>query len=323
MSANKTQVLLLGIFGLIMFSLVNLFIKTLPLTFTHAVYFCQKILSNVIIFPNFTPFIILLLLSVIFFIGLVVLTVQFFKTQSFIKKALKRSGVFPKKLQNFVKNHALENKINVIENKSQISFCYGLFRPKIYLSTGLIASLNSCELKAVLFHEIYHLKNHDPLRILLGKTASLMLFFIPTLRDIQAHYTFSKEIAADEVVVRNGSRKHLFSALSKLLSQSLSSLLLVASFADSYNLEKRILHLTKQKQTSIGLSKRNLLLSFFAVLLLFIVSSLPVHAIAINDKAPDSSYFMCPFGTISSKNFSEEVLYTPISPAQEERKNGT
>ena len=324
MNANRTQILLLGTFGLIILSLVNIFIKTIPLTVAHAIYFCQRALSNAIVFPNLTPFIILLFLSLIFFIGLVVLTVQFLKTQFFIKQTFKKSGVFPKKLHAIVKNLALENKIDVTQHKNHISFCYGLFRPRICLSTGLITSLNSDELKAVLLHESYHLKNHDPLRILLGKTASLMLFFIPTLKDIQLHYIFSKEIAADEVVIRNGNKDSLISALTKLLSPSIPSLSGIAAFADSHSLENRILYLAKKKKTSIHLSKRNLLLSFSAVLFLFIVLSSPVHAIAINDKAMNHSYFICPFGsdcinsckkefeTISNKNFSEEVPYTSV-----------
>ena len=324
MNPNRTQILLLGTFGLIILSLINLFIKTIPLTFAHAVYFCQKTLSNAIVFPHSTSFIILLFLSLIFFIGLVVLTVQFLKTQLFIKQNFKKSGVFPKELHAIVKNLDLENTVDVIEHKSHISFCYGLFRPRICLSTGLITSLNSDELKAVLLHEGYHLKNHDPMRILLGKTASLMLFFIPTLKDIQVHYTFSKEIAADEVVVRSGGREFLISALTKLLSPGTPSLSGVAAFADSYDLEKRILYLTEHNKVYISLSKRNLLLSFSAVLLLFIVLSSPVHAITMNDKTMDRSYFICPFGgdcinsckkeieTMSSKNFSEELPYTPI-----------
>lgn len=324
MNANRAQILLLGISGLIILSLVNLFIKTIPLTFAHAVYFCQKILSNAIVFPNLTPFIPLLFLSLVFFIGLVVLTVQFLKTQLFIKQTFKKSGVSPKKLRTIVKNLALENKIDVIEHKSHISFCYGLFRPRICLSTGLITVLNSDELKAVLLHEGYHLKNHDPLRILLGKTASLMLFFIPTLKDIQAHYAFSKEVAADEVVIRNGNKDSLISALTRLLSPGKPSFSGIAAFADSYSLENRIMYLTEKKKTSIHLSKRNLLLSFSAVLFLFIVLSSPVYAITINDKAMDHSYFICPFGgscmnsckkelkTMSSKNFSAEAPYTPV-----------
>lgn len=323
MNANRTHFFLLVSFTIVLFSLINLFIKTIPLTFAHAVYFCQQILSNAIVFPHSTPFIILLFLSLIFFIGLIALTVQFLKTKVFIKQTFKKSIGFPKKLRAIVKNLYLENKIDVIENKSHISFCYGLFRPRICLSTALIASLNSDELKAVLLHEGYHLKNHDPLRILLGKTASLMLFFIPTLKDIQSHYIFSKEIAADEVVIRNGSKESLISALAKLLSPSIPTLSGVAAFASSNNLEKRIIYLTEQKKLSIRLSKKNLLLSTGVMVLFFIALNAPVHAITVNKESMEHTYFVCPFGgeclnscknelKTTSKNYSEYLMYTPI-----------
>jgi len=76
-----------------------------------------------------------------------------------------------------------------------------------------------------------------------------MFFFIPTLKDIQSHYTFSKEIAADEVVIRNVNKESLISALTKFLSPSIPTLTGVAAFADSYDLEKRILYLSGQRKS--------------------------------------------------------------------------
>jgi len=324
MSANKTNFSLLTAFIFILFGLFYLFIKTIPLTLAHAIYFCQRTFSNAIVFSSNAPLFALLIFSFIFSIGLIILTVQIIKTGMLIKATLKKRIPHPKKLLSFAENLGLQNKINVIEDRNQFSFCYGLLRPRICISTGLIESLEENELKAVLLHESYHLKNHDPLRIILGKTSSRMLFFIPTFKDIQSHYAFSKEIAADEVAIRSGHKEFLISALTKLLSPSIPSLSGVAAFADSHSLENRILYLTEQKKVSIRLSKRNLLLSFSAILFLFILLSGPVHAIATNDKAMSHSYFICPFGgdcinsckkelTQSTKNnFSKNLHYTPV-----------
>ena len=311
MNANKSHLLLSILFIAIVGSLINLFIKTLPLTFANAIYFCQRSFVNAIAFPHTTPFFVLLFLSFVFIVGLFVFAIQVLQTQRFIKKVVKRPITQPRKLESVTQALGLTNKIAVIEDKKHFSFCYGLLRRKICLSTGLIQSLTKSELKAVLLHEKYHLKNFDPLRILLGKTASRMLFFIPTLQDIQTHYALSKEIAADDDVVRCGNRESLISALTKLLSPSIPSLSGIAAFADSHSLEKRILYLTEKKKTSIRLSKRNLLFSFSAVLFLFIVLSLPIHAIAMNDKAMDHSYFICPFGNNCTNSCKEEVPYTP------------
>ena len=40
----------------------------------------------------------------------------------------------------------------------------GFVRPKIVLSTGLMSLLNDDELKAVIYHEMYHKENRDPLK---------------------------------------------------------------------------------------------------------------------------------------------------------------
>ena len=325
MNANKTHFMLLVVFTLILWSMVSLFVKTIPLALAHAIYFCQRAFLNAAIISHGTPFILLLLLSFIFLIGIIVFAFQVFKTELFINKTLKRSIVPSKKIKALTHSLGLDNKIHIIEDKNRFSFCYGLFRPRICLSSGLVANITSDELKAVLLHENYHVKNRDSLRIILGKTASLMFFFIPTLKDIQAHYVFSKEVAADELVIKEGKRMSLISALTKLLSPNVPSFYGVATFASSQDLERRILYLTNQKQqASIKLSKRNLSFSIIVVMLLFLALNAPIHAIAMNDNAHEQSYFVCPFGgecansckkelqSRESKNFSENVIYTPI-----------
>ncbi len=332
MSANKTHLLLSGLFIFIVGNLINLFVKTIPLTFAHAVYFCQKSFTNAIAFPHTTPFLLLLFLTFIFIIGSIIFVIQVMQTRRFIKNRVKRSMIAPKKLQSSSRLMSFKNKIDVIDDTSHLSFCYGLLRPRICLSTGLIQKLTKNELKAVLIHEEYHLKNYDPLRIILGKTASRMLFFIPTLRDIQRQYTFSKELAADAIVIKNGQKQSLISALMKTLSTS--GLSGVAAFSSSDDLEKRIVHLTNQKTyISITLSKRNLLFSLTSLSLLFVMLSTPVHAVAMNTKSMDmmDTIYICPFGDSclaackqyvkvehnpfvnrNDINASKNILYTPV-----------
>ena len=336
MNANRTHFLLLITFLMILFGLVNLYIKTIPLTLAHAVYFCQKSLFNSTIpFSHYIPFTLLLFLSSIFIIGLSVLIVQIVKTRLFIGAILKRYVLLPKKLISIAQDLGLQNKIDVIEDRNHFSFCYGLLSTRICLSTSFIKHLDNEELKAVLLHESYHLKNHDPLRIILGKTASLTFFFIPIFKDIQAHYAISCEIAADEVVIKDGNRKSLISALTKLLSLNTPPLYgvapyrmvqgVVAAFASTDDLERRILYLTDQhKSKSMKLSKRNLALSLAVLLSLFVVLNVPVHAVAISENATDQSYFVCPYGgdclnsckkqveSMDRKNYTENVLYTPV-----------
>lgn len=333
MNANKSHLLLSVLFIAIVGSLINLFVKIFPLTFAKAIYFCQRSFANAITFPHTTPFFILLFLSFVFIVGFFVIAGQVLQTQRFIKKVVKRTIALPKKLQFVAQKAGLTNKIVVIEDRKHFAFCYGLLRRKLCLSTGLMQGLTKSELKAVLLHEKYHLKNFDPLRILLGKTASRMLFFIPILQDIQTHYVLSKEIAADDEVVRSGNKESLISALTKTLSFNTPAFYGIAAFTDGQDLEKRILHLlNEKKRIAINLSKRNLFFSLGILSLLFVTLSMPIHAVAMTNKSMDiiSTVYICPFGESclsackqemkEQKSFDQEnginassnLLYTPV-----------
>ncbi len=328
MSANKTNIGLLSAFTLILFSLITLFLKTYPLTLAHAVYFCQKTFSSsTIIFPHSAAFILLFLLIFIFSAGLLIFSIQIIKTRRFIEKAITNKVCLSKKLQLVVKDLKLENKIDVIHDHKHVSFCYGLVNPRICVSTGFIKNLTKRELAAVLLHEKYHVENHDPLRVILGKTASLMFFFIPVLKDIEAHYSLSKEITADKTAIQNGNKKNLISALRKLLSPNTPAFYGIAAFVNAGDLERRISYLTNRKPEPIRIKKRNLILSIGILLTLLIVINAPVHAISMSEASMQSmnqSYFICPFGgdcinsckkdfVLSSKNnFSKNLFYSPV-----------
>lgn len=244
MGANRYFYVLLATSIVTLAGLTQLFIKTFPLLYANAIRFCQKTLSNIsITLPSSFQITIIGMILFIFLIGVIAISIQTLKTRRYIAKNLSKKIIISRKLRAIFKSLHLENRVDVVRDDSLLSFGYGLFIPRICVSTGLIQSLTAQELKAVLLHERYHLKNHDPLRILLGKTASLMLFFIPILKDIQAHYAISSEIAADEVVIRKGDKHSLIFALKKLLFATVSNLSGVAAFTDSHSLENRILYL--------------------------------------------------------------------------------
>ena len=105
------------------------------------------------------------------------------------QKTLKNKVITPQKVNKIAKELGLVDKIDVVKTKSFSSFCYGFVKPRICLSLKLAKALNGRELKAVFIHETYHLKNRDPLKILLSQAATSMFFFVPTLRDIHNYYT--------------------------------------------------------------------------------------------------------------------------------------
>ncbi|MEI2690418.1 MAG: M48 family metalloprotease [Anaerolineae bacterium] len=87
-------------------------------------------------------------------------------------------------------------------------------RPRIWLSSGLLALLDDAELAAVLRHERHHLRRRDPLRVLLARSVAQGLFFLPAAGALCDRYMQAKEREADAA---SGANHDLAAALLKLL----------------------------------------------------------------------------------------------------------
>lgn len=320
--ANKAFFILLFSFVIALVGLGTIFFKTIPFLLSHAVYVCQETFSNILFsISHSTPLLLITLATMILLLGFITLWVQALETRSYLRKHMGKKISIPSEAVSIIEEMGLRDKVNFVKDKSKFSFCYGLFQPKICLSTGLLKSLSTNELRAVLLHESYHIKNHDPLKIILSKTASIMFFFIPILKDFQKYYGFSKEIAADKLVINNGYKQPLLSALSKLLISDQPKFISVAALASVDDLEKRILYLTgNQKSTIFKSSLINISLSAFVVLFSLALVNTPVYAVKDHEGSMENSLFICPFGdscTVSCKseekktNFSKHILYTP------------
>lgn len=326
MSANRTFFALLTSSTLALIGLTTLSVKATPLLLSHAVYICQKTFSNVLFtISHSIPLILITLSSIVLLIGFIALVTQIVKTRTYLKRNLGKKALFPSILRQMVDELNLNGKIDIVEDKNKFSFCYGLLKPRICLSSGFAKALSPDELKTVLLHESYHLKNRDPLKIILGKTISSMFFFIPILLDLQRHYVFIKEIAADEVAIKNINKNFLISALAKLLASGTPHYFgTVAALGSLDNLEKRILYLTdKQRKVTFRPSILSVSLSSLVVVLSLTIVNVPVYAVS-QEGSMDHSLFVCPFGdscTLSCKaeketNYTKNLLYTPLTDKQ-------
>jgi Zn-dependent protease with chaperone function len=104
----------------------------------------------------------------------------------------------------------------VIDAAEPQAFCAGYIRPRTYLSRGALEQLTSKELRAVVAHELHHLRRRDPLRLLIARALADALFFVPLLGRVSDRYAALGELAADEAAVgRLQGRGALASALLK------------------------------------------------------------------------------------------------------------
>lgn len=152
-----------------------------------------------------------------------------------------------KKRFELYKENALTNEMNktyngektafmVISHPAAIAITMGLVRPRIVLSTGLIKFLTDDELKAVIYHEMYHAENRDPLKNFLMSLCSSTLWYIPILKWFNQKYRIVKELLADEFAIeKQATSVNLGSALLKMLKVGKQEKIpfVHASFADT------------------------------------------------------------------------------------------
>lgn len=291
LSSNRAFYLLLSISIIAFFLLISLLSKITPLTLSHTIYFCQQAMQGIgFTLPHSFPSLLGIFLTLVISSGFFSLIFQIMKTQILLRKILKFKVSIPGRVNDRAKQLGIAGRIDIVKTGHNLSFCYGLLNPRICLSSKMIKNLSDGELKAVLMHESYHLKNRDPLKILLSKVAVSTFFFVPILRDFHKYFILSKELAADKLVIKTKLMKNLKTALTKSLgTPPLSG---IAPFASESSLEQRVNALTLPNfQTGINVSLIKSFISILVFIFAFAILNLPVHAME-NGDGTHSYYIM-------------------------------
>lgn len=93
------------------------------------------------------------------------------------------------------------------------AFCFGLLRPRIVVTSGLLARLDADEQAAAIWHELHHVRRREPLKCLLARLAASTFFWMPLLRDLLDRYLLAKELTADRAAIQRTSTGSLAGAL--------------------------------------------------------------------------------------------------------------
>jgi len=93
-------------------------------------------------------------------------------------------------------------RVRVADDSAISAFTYGVIKPTICLSSGLIRSLNDSELAALVAHEVGHIKRRDNLAIFLALFIRDFLWPLPISHQLFAIFVSEKEFAADDFAVR-------------------------------------------------------------------------------------------------------------------------
>jgi len=156
----------------------------------------------------------------------------------------------------------LAGRLRVIDAPEPFSFAYGAFRPRVVISEGLLSSASADELQAVLVHERYHVRNFDPLKVVLARALADTFFLVPALRALQERYLSGRELAADRRALRSCGRHSLAGALLKAVrGPAWPELASAAAIGGSELLEARVAQLETGREPERRLSRRAVALS--------------------------------------------------------------
>jgi Zn-dependent protease with chaperone function len=114
-------------------------------------------------------------------------------------------------------NADLADRVGMVDAADAFSFAYGMGRPRVVVSRGLVESVAPDELAAVLHHERYHVTNYDPLKVVLARSLPDALFFLPALGELRGRYVAGRELAADRRAVRKTDTGTVAGALFKVV----------------------------------------------------------------------------------------------------------
>lgn len=93
------------------------------------------------------------------------------------------------------------------------AFCFGLLRPRVVVTRGLLDRLEPDEQEAAIWHEAHHARRRQPLRCLAARLAAASFAWLPALKDLCDRYMLLGELDADRLAVQWTSRRALAAAL--------------------------------------------------------------------------------------------------------------
>lgn len=114
----------------------------------------------------------------------------------------------------------LGGRVDLCDRPEAFAFCHGYLRPRLCVSTGLLRALSRRQVRAVLLHELYHLRHHHPLFTLAAQVLADWLFFLPVTADLRDACLARLELEADRHAVEKEGRRPLAGALLQLLTQA-------------------------------------------------------------------------------------------------------
>lgn len=156
------------------------------------------------------------------------------------------------------------------------AFTAGLLKPRIYISTGLLMSLEKDESRAVFFHELRHKKNFDPLRFAVFAFIRDAFFYLPAIRHLAFFARLKKEHEADDAASRRLG--HPLSLASAMVKVAKEGSLYAALAENNEQVTGRVRRLLEGTQKPPRVPARAVAMSLVVPAALILALSIPIYA---------------------------------------------
>lgn len=206
-------------------------------------------------------------------------------------------------LQYLVSKIEIKAKVNFLQSsKVNIPVVIGYLKPVILLPLGILTQLPEAQIKAIVLHELAHIKRHDYLINVVQCIIKVLFFFNPFVLAISKNIDVEREKACDDVAVKiSGDPLTFVRGLSNFAEASMTSTTALAATKDQYFLLARVKRLLSKKQRLTQATERLIALLCIGML------GLTINVHANNHTALASS-----FTEVSNTNTA-----LPIEPINE------
>lgn len=263
--------------------------------FSKAFYFCQQFTSNTLFqIPHPIQNTLLAVFFIAFALGGLSFFIQVAKTKRLVRKLLAKRVILPQYVAKMIDALGLKNRVYIVEDTNCFSFCAGILRPHILITTKLVVSLSDKELESVFLHEKAHIRNNDPLKMLFCKTVSWIFFFLPIFSELNKNMQATSEILADRFATNfQQNDMYLRNALKKILSNPQMNFALTPAIANPDYLEIRIHRLVNPtERLGFHVSLTSICTSVLFFLSAMFLLQTPVSAFH-TENTQEVTYFMC------------------------------
>ncbi len=145
-------------------------------------------------------------------------TVQLISTLRFNRTLRRQAAPLPLRLSAAGAALGLSNRLTYLEHALPAAFCYGLLRPQVAVTAGLLDRLDDEALAAVLAHERQHLRRRDPARYLAIHVLTAAAFMFPLAPALRQRLEARIELGADRAALAVAPRGALATALLAMLA---------------------------------------------------------------------------------------------------------